>query len=290
MANNRRKPPSAEQMDIGTKLLDLCREIAEDGKVSLDEIKSLRRWLRQHRGVDLPAIRSLSEIMGRIVADRVVTSEEQRELLTALHGIANDPDVGNSIAASSEELARKRTTSSADRDSITTDTGTRRSQASSVRRSSQSRGSARSNQSFREYAPLTLGVLAGMGGFIVALLAFAHGRIELLLWIGMASGVLIIAAVVWWISRYRWTVVHIQRKYKDWSTVETGGYSDDWGGAPRTTTDANYRYLLDTDHGVAQVSKSLYRRVEEDADYRVLAQHVDGGLHVLSLAPAKRVR
>jgi len=270
--------------------MELCRSIVEDREISLDEIKSLRRWLRRRRDSDSPVIRTLSETVERIAADRVVTSEEQRELLSALQGIVNDLDAGTSIEALNEERVSKRTISSADRDSIQADTGTSRSQSPSVRRSSQSSRSARSDQSFREYAPLTLGVLAGMGGFFGALAAFAHGWMELLPWIGMATGFLILVAIVWWMSRYRWTVVHIQRKYEDWSTVEVGGYSDDWGSGPRTTTAANYRYLLDTDHGVAQVSKSLYERVEEGAVYRLMAQHVDGDLHILSLAPSKRVQ
>jgi len=42
MAEHGRDPRSAEQMkdDVSTNLFDLCQAVAEDGEVSLEEIKS----------------------------------------------------------------------------------------------------------------------------------------------------------------------------------------------------------------------------------------------------------
>lgn len=74
--------------DAGSQLLDLCRRVTEDGRIDLEEIKGLRRWLREHQ--DEPAVAAvpyLHDIMTRITADRVIDRDELVELHLAVERV-----------------------------------------------------------------------------------------------------------------------------------------------------------------------------------------------------------
>lgn len=75
------------QAGVGAELLALCQSITEDGKLQKEEIKALRDWLGINQNSDFPSIGFLCETVGRIIADRIVTSEERKELYSAIESI-----------------------------------------------------------------------------------------------------------------------------------------------------------------------------------------------------------
>jgi hypothetical protein len=76
----------------GAELLSLCQVVTTDGSLSDEEISSLRAWLQEHKNDDLPAISHLTKVVETILADGRVTSEERRELYSALEAVL-PPDV-----------------------------------------------------------------------------------------------------------------------------------------------------------------------------------------------------
>lgn len=72
----------------GKELLELGVRIAADGKIDLNEIKELRKWLRanQEQG-KANSIDYLAEIMNRITADSVIDRDELLELHRAIERI-----------------------------------------------------------------------------------------------------------------------------------------------------------------------------------------------------------
>lgn len=76
------------ETDVGSQLMKLCIQITEDGQVDLEEIKSLRRWLRTNqRNEDVVAIPYLCDIMRRITADGVISKDELTELHLAIERV-----------------------------------------------------------------------------------------------------------------------------------------------------------------------------------------------------------
>jgi hypothetical protein len=72
----------------GGELLDIALRIAIDGKLDLDEIKELRRWLRAHKQTtDVAAVGYLQNIMTRITADNVIDRDELLELHLAIERV-----------------------------------------------------------------------------------------------------------------------------------------------------------------------------------------------------------
>ena len=72
---------------VEVELMELCRSIVADGKVELDEIKTLRRWLRRHQDSSVPQVSILAELVGRIAADGKITRQEIEQLTEALHQV-----------------------------------------------------------------------------------------------------------------------------------------------------------------------------------------------------------
>lgn len=68
-------------------LLSLCIRISIDGKIELEEIKELRRWLRNYEGKGIPAVTYLADIMQRITADKVIDQDELVELQMAIERV-----------------------------------------------------------------------------------------------------------------------------------------------------------------------------------------------------------
>jgi hypothetical protein len=75
------------QTAIGAELLALCQSVTEDGVLQKEEIKALRDWLRANRECDLPSVGFLCDTVERIIADKVVTREEQAELYMAIETV-----------------------------------------------------------------------------------------------------------------------------------------------------------------------------------------------------------
>ena len=63
--------------EIGAELLSLLQAVTGDGSVSVGGVTELAIWLSANRHVDMPAIGFLSQIVGQIIADGVVTDEER---------------------------------------------------------------------------------------------------------------------------------------------------------------------------------------------------------------------
>ncbi|HUG77380.1 MAG TPA: HIRAN domain-containing protein [Burkholderiales bacterium] len=80
------------ESEIGAELLSLCQAVTTDGSFSDEEISSLRKWLQEHKGEDLPAISHLIPLIENIVADGRITPDERRELFIAVETIL-PPDV-----------------------------------------------------------------------------------------------------------------------------------------------------------------------------------------------------
>jgi hypothetical protein len=75
---------SQRSSGVGAELLALCQAVTDDGYLSKDEVVELRRWLKDNRDGDLPAIAFLSETVERIIADHRITREERHELYRAI--------------------------------------------------------------------------------------------------------------------------------------------------------------------------------------------------------------
>lgn len=74
--------------ETGNALLQMAIRIASDGKIDLDEIKELRRWLRSNNeGNTIAAVAYLHDIMQRITADGVVDRDELLELQLAIERV-----------------------------------------------------------------------------------------------------------------------------------------------------------------------------------------------------------
>ncbi|MBI4205454.1 MAG: HIRAN domain-containing protein [Betaproteobacteria bacterium] len=75
------------ESEIGAELLSLCQAVTTDGSFSDEEISSLREWLQEHKGEDLPAISHLIPVVEKVIADGRITPDERRELFIAVETI-----------------------------------------------------------------------------------------------------------------------------------------------------------------------------------------------------------
>jgi hypothetical protein len=72
----------------GAELLNLCLQVTQDGKLDLQEIITLRKWLRANQANDsVAAIAYVRDIMQRVTADAVIDREEQLELQLAIERV-----------------------------------------------------------------------------------------------------------------------------------------------------------------------------------------------------------
>ncbi len=72
----------------GKELLKLCQRISIDGKLDLEEIKELRRWLHANQtNTEIAAVPYLCDIMVRIIADKVIDRDELIELHLAIERV-----------------------------------------------------------------------------------------------------------------------------------------------------------------------------------------------------------
>jgi hypothetical protein len=97
------------QAAAGTQLLKLCRRIAYDGKLDLQEIITLRKWLRANQtNNSVAAIAYLHDIMERVTADRVIDRDEQLELQLAIERVIPPAHRTQAIQARQKREAERR--------------------------------------------------------------------------------------------------------------------------------------------------------------------------------------
>ncbi|MEN0109573.1 MAG: HIRAN domain-containing protein [Planctomycetota bacterium] len=75
------------ELTEGRQLLAVCQSITEDGRLDLDEIKLLWRWLRKNSTAEVAAVPYLLEILDRITTDRIIDSDELHELHLAVERV-----------------------------------------------------------------------------------------------------------------------------------------------------------------------------------------------------------
>ncbi|MFL5327617.1 MAG: hypothetical protein ACJ8C4_01775 [Gemmataceae bacterium] len=74
--------------ETGSQLLQLLLQISADGKLDVEKIKSLWRWLAKNKdNREVAAVAYLNEIMTRITADKVIDKDELAELHGAVERV-----------------------------------------------------------------------------------------------------------------------------------------------------------------------------------------------------------
>jgi len=97
------------ETEAGKQLLELSVQIATDGRIDLEEIKELRRWLRANNANDaVAAIAYLSDIMNRITADKVIDRDELLELHLAIERVIPPTNRSAVTQARSKQAAERR--------------------------------------------------------------------------------------------------------------------------------------------------------------------------------------
>jgi hypothetical protein len=87
MAKRRHLTKSEQTTPKGAELILLCERITVSGRLTEPGIRELIRWLRLNRGVGIPAVEVLTEIVSRIVSDRSVSNTELAELHESIEAI-----------------------------------------------------------------------------------------------------------------------------------------------------------------------------------------------------------
>lgn len=86
--------------EAGKQLLHICIRITQDGKLDLQEIKSLRNWLLTNKtNSSIAAIPYLLDILRRITADGVIDRDELMELHLAVERVIPAPNRQPAIQA-----------------------------------------------------------------------------------------------------------------------------------------------------------------------------------------------
>lgn len=128
--------------------------------------------------------------------------------------------------------------------------------------------------------PLNLAVLSICAGVSVGIAAW-YWELDRLMWWTKASVIAAIAvSAVWWLSRYRKMTITVRKKHEHWKREWEMSYQSS-SGMPRTHKEV--MYMITTDKGKAEVSSGFFQAIEEGKRYNVLAQEVDGELHILTL-------
>ena len=126
--------------DAGAELLQLCLRITDDGKIDLEEIKSLIRWLRVNwKNESIPAIPYLYDIMKRITADRVIDKDELLELQIAIERVI--PTVQRTPAIQERERNAKRSDENAAANSDASNANARKPRRNGFARKNSAAGS-----------------------------------------------------------------------------------------------------------------------------------------------------
>lgn len=97
---------SQRQTEIGIELISLCQSFTEDGSLSDEETRDLRRWLDENRSSDLPAISFLVETVQKVLADGTITKDERRSVYKALE-VVLPPDLRKGAVARRRTVENK---------------------------------------------------------------------------------------------------------------------------------------------------------------------------------------
>lgn len=91
--------------EAGAELLLLLKGIVLDGTVTAAEVASLDAWLAKNRDTEIPAVKHLAEIVGRIAADGVVSADEQIELQLGIEKVLPVSERRFAVAARAQTKA-----------------------------------------------------------------------------------------------------------------------------------------------------------------------------------------
>jgi hypothetical protein len=87
------------QTSLGNELLSLCRTVTADGSLEPEELTSLRQWLDDAAAADMPALKHLRLVIGRVLADGRITPEEYQEVYRAVESVLPFEDRQRAFAA-----------------------------------------------------------------------------------------------------------------------------------------------------------------------------------------------
>jgi len=87
------------QTSLGNELLSLCRSVTADGSLAPEELTSLRQWLDDAAAADMPALKHLRLVIGRVLADGRITPEEYQEVYRAVESVLPFEDRQRAFAA-----------------------------------------------------------------------------------------------------------------------------------------------------------------------------------------------
>ena len=73
-------------------LINLCREILEDGHVAYDEVVVLKWWIERNPYLSDRLVDELMALIISVLEDGEITTEEEQQLFDKLHGIVNPID------------------------------------------------------------------------------------------------------------------------------------------------------------------------------------------------------
>ena len=80
-----------DSIDI-PELIGLCKGVLADGTINLSEAQFIQRWLQDRSSVlELWPANDLDRLLGRILADGVLSVEEEAELIELLEDITGEP-------------------------------------------------------------------------------------------------------------------------------------------------------------------------------------------------------
>jgi hypothetical protein len=76
----------------GKELLKLSKSIKSDGRLSKDEVVNLVNWLNANKACGLPAVKYLYSVVKEILADKIISPSEMKELHLAIEKILPPED------------------------------------------------------------------------------------------------------------------------------------------------------------------------------------------------------
>jgi hypothetical protein len=69
---------------LGEELMSLCQSVTADGRLTPEELDGLRQWLREAESAQMPAVKHLRGVIGKVLADGKITPDEYKEVYRAV--------------------------------------------------------------------------------------------------------------------------------------------------------------------------------------------------------------
>ncbi len=80
-----------DSIDI-PELIGLCKGVLADGSINLSEAQFIQRWLHDRSSIlELWPANDLDRLLGRVLADGVLSQDEEAELVELLQDITGEP-------------------------------------------------------------------------------------------------------------------------------------------------------------------------------------------------------